>query len=92
MQRTILFFTKMKKAIYLIPFIFLLFNYPVFPQDETVPESEKDLSSDARFYYENENYLIALKLYLLLDEKRPKIEYKYKICSCYLYKTDEKEK
>ncbi|PCH65382.1 MAG: hypothetical protein COC01_09765 [Bacteroidetes bacterium] len=79
---------------------FLLTNtHLIYSQDETPEEiveeeviDKKELLKDAGLYFEKENYLAALPIYLKLDELDPNIEYKYKIGICYLSKSDEKQK
>lgn len=70
----------------------LLFNsYAGFSLDEEVIDQKKFLV-DAELYFEKENYLAALPIYLKLDSLDPSLDYKFKIGICYLHKGDEQEK
>ena len=86
--------TIMKKTLCFITVVLLLSVDLVFSQEEEIEEtpSKKELLKDAESYFEKENYLAALLIYLQLEDLDPDIEYKYKIGICYLYKTDEKQK
>jgi len=62
-----------------------------FKQDLIIAEGEEELFGEAEDYFEDENYLAALPLYLKLFHRYAGVlEYKYKAGICYLYKTDEK--
>lgn len=55
--------------------------------------AEQSILDDAEYFFENDNYLRALPLYLKLIDKYPNEPfYRYRAGICYLYKTDEKEK
>lgn len=85
----------MKKILCLIAVVLFIDVSLGFSQEEEESEetpSNKELLKDAESYFEKENYIAALPIYLQLDDLDPDIEYKYKIGICYLYKTDEKQK
>ena len=85
-----------KKLIYYIVVFLILGTNISFSQEtsetEGTEETKEFTLKDADIYFENENYVSALPIYLELDLQKPKLEYKFKIGVCYLFKTDEKQK
>ena len=54
--------------------------------------SKKQLSDEATYYFENQNYLAALPYLVKLDSLSPSLDNKFKLGICYLYKTDQLKK
>ena len=82
---------RMNRILLSFAAILLFSSYAGFSQDEE-PFDKNQALLDAQLYFEKENYLSALPIYLTLDSLDPDLQYKYKIGICYLHKSDEQEK
>ncbi len=102
-QSDILEFGRMKKSATLFSLFVFIFSFALSAQknkkDDAASEEKKKaqleekLLNDAEYFFLEENYLRALPLYKQLAEKYPNYAYyRLQTGTCYIYKTDEKEK
>lgn len=77
-------------AFFLLPFISLAQRGSISLNPKKLSREELQMVEEAHNLYEEGNYLLAIPYYQKLLQAHPKeLFFKYKLASCYLYKSDE---